>query len=141
MKPKWKRSERGKALQRAWLKRRRDAFFADKHCALCAGRERLELDHIDPETKLASEIWSWSEPRRLAEIAKCRVLCRACHNKHHADEMRMATVGGRMHGTRGGYIKRKCRCDECVRWARAAWQRNNDKRRAAGTGPFAKRAA
>lgn len=58
---------------------RRAAFFADKVCVKCGATEQLELDHIDRRQKKHHAIWSWSEKRREAEIAKCQVLCRECH--------------------------------------------------------------
>ncbi len=65
--------------QRHWIARRRGAFFADKVCVQCGSSERLELDHVDPATKVTSVIWSWSQQRRDVELAKCQVLCHACH--------------------------------------------------------------
>ena len=65
--------------QREWVAKRRADFFKDKKCVQCGSTERLELDHIDRETKESHSIWSWSEVRRLAEIAKCQVLCHECH--------------------------------------------------------------
>lgn len=57
----------------------RAQWFADKRCVRCNGTEKLELDHIDPTTKVASNVWLWAAARREAEIAKCQVLCKACH--------------------------------------------------------------
>lgn len=65
--------------RRRWIQERRAAFFADKECDKCGSADRLELHHRDPETKLSHKIWSWAESRRRAEIAKCVVLCNACH--------------------------------------------------------------
>ena len=64
---------------RKWIAARRAAFFNGKSCAKCGSCGRLELDHIDPETKVHHSIWSWSESRRVIETAKCQVLCHACH--------------------------------------------------------------
>lgn len=65
--------------QREWIARRRATWFKGKVCVDCGSVERLEIDHVDPETKIANSIWSWSEARRNAELAKCVVRCRPCH--------------------------------------------------------------
>lgn len=65
--------------QRQWVANRRAEFFRGKHCVLCGSSGRLELDHIFPAEKTSHNIWSWSESRRNAEIAKCRILCHDCH--------------------------------------------------------------
>lgn len=75
------RKEYLKNYQRNWVAKRRADFFVDKFCLWCGSTEKLELDHIDPSTKIANAIWSWSEPRRLAEISKCQILCHNCHLK------------------------------------------------------------
>lgn len=71
--------EQKREYQRRWLAQRRADFFADKKCVKCGSTDRMELDHIDPATKIANNIWSWTESRRLSEIAKCQVLCHDCH--------------------------------------------------------------
>ena len=35
---------------------------------------------------MTHSIWSWSSLRRNAELAKCQVLCRPCHDKKSAGE-------------------------------------------------------
>jgi 5-methylcytosine-specific restriction endonuclease McrA len=64
---------------REWMRRRRAAFFDGKSCDKCGATSSLELHHRNPEEKIAHGIWSWAEPRRKAEIAKCVVLCESCH--------------------------------------------------------------
>ncbi len=64
---------------RDWRRKRRMAFFADKTCYYCGSAGDLSLHHLDPLTKTDHNIWSWSRKRREAEIAKCKVLCRLCH--------------------------------------------------------------
>lgn len=73
-----------RAYHREWMRRRRATFFDGKVCAACGGVDQLELDHVDRTTKLHKghhAIWSWSQARREAELAKCQVLCRACHRE------------------------------------------------------------
>jgi 5-methylcytosine-specific restriction endonuclease McrA len=69
---------------RQWVAKRRADYFADKACVKCGSKDRLELDHIDPAEKTHHAIWTWSEERRLAEIAKCQVLCYKCHKEKTA---------------------------------------------------------
>jgi 5-methylcytosine-specific restriction endonuclease McrA len=57
-------------------------------CVKCGTTEKLEIDHIDPATKVASEIWSWSLERRLAELAKCQLLCNDHHKVKSLEDMR-----------------------------------------------------
>ena len=69
--------------QREWMRKRRESFFEGKSCAICGSSEKLELDHIDRSTKLISPtgLWSLSDsnPKKIAELAKCQVLCSECH--------------------------------------------------------------
>jgi len=97
---------------------RRSEWLAGKVCVECGGAENLELDHIDPATKVGHKIWSWSAERRAAEIAKCQPLCRDCHR---AKSMAERTVHHE-HGTTGFY-HRGCRCDDC-RAANTAYRRD-----------------
>lgn len=78
-----------RAYHREWMRQRRAAFFDGKVCATCGGSERLELDHVDRESKTHHAIWSWSAHRREAELAKCQVLCRACHREKTRVENRV----------------------------------------------------
>ena len=50
-------------------------------CALpdCDSTENLQFDHIRREDKVDHRIWSWSKERRLAELAKCQLLCEYHH--------------------------------------------------------------
>lgn len=71
--------------------------------------EKLELDHIDPSTRVSHAVWSWAKNRREEELAKCQVLCHDCHVKKTNKE----TYKPRKHGTVTKYHKDKCRCDLC----------------------------
>lgn len=64
---------------RKWVAARRAAFFSGKSCAQCGSTQNLELDHVDPSTKIHHAIWTWRESRRLAEASKCQALCHDCH--------------------------------------------------------------
>ena len=88
-----------KAYQRQWIAQRRADFFADKICVRCGSSEGLELDHIDPSTKISNNIWSWSQVRREAEIAKCQILCADCHTEKTVENWEHA------HGETHGWAK------------------------------------
>lgn len=66
--------------QREWIRKRRQEYLKGKVCRDCEGTEALELHHVDPATKVSHRIWSWRKERREAELAKCVVLCRDCHD-------------------------------------------------------------
>ena len=98
-----------RAYQLEWLQRRRREWLSDKACVSCGSRENLEVDHIDPTTKVSHRIWSWRAERREAELAKCQVLCRECHHWKTGDERRVPT----RHGTEHMYNHYGCRCEPC----------------------------
>ena len=78
-----------------WIRQRRDKWIQENGpCCKCGSWEQLEIDHIDPNTKEISiaKIWSFSEARRLTELAKCQVLCERCHKLKTSDDLsRMKT--------------------------------------------------
>lgn len=96
--------------QREWRAKRRADFFKNKRCARCGSTDNLELDHVDPKSKLSNAIWSWSEKRRLIEIAKCQILCTDCHKSKTFNEDPRPKTG---HGKRRLY-QLGCRCDPCT---------------------------
>jgi 5-methylcytosine-specific restriction endonuclease McrA len=76
----YKDKEKQRAAQWQWMKRRRDAWFAEHGpCAKCKSFIDLELDHVDPKHKISHTVWSWADERRLAELSKCQALCKPCH--------------------------------------------------------------
>lgn len=101
-----------RAYQRAWAARRRAEFFAGKTCEWCDSSDDLHLHHRDPSQKESHSIWSWSETRRLAEIAKCVVLCAACHMRAHGEARRVEAELRSPHGTIRRYWN-GCRCESC----------------------------
>jgi len=63
-------------------------------CVRCGSTDDLQVDHIEPSTKDLSlrakhsaTFWSWSWERVLAELAKCQLLCRPCHQAKSAGEV------------------------------------------------------
>lgn len=112
---------RQREYQRTWVAARRAAFFKDKACVVCGSDMDLELDHIDPSTKVSHSIWSWGETKRAEELVKCQVLCFGCHRK----KTDLIYVPMRQHGRRGMYLN-GCRCAVCRKGnanARAAWRK------------------
>jgi hypothetical protein len=104
--------EAQRAYQRAWVARRRATFFKCKTCEWCGSAEKLELHHRDPSRKENHAIWSWGEARRLAEIAKCIVLCHSCHQRAHSEARKIEAELRNPCGTVAAY-KRGCKCDAC----------------------------
>ena len=73
--------EAQREYQRTWMAKRRSDWFSENGpCVVCGSWDNLELDHIDPQTKVSHRIWSWAKSRRNAELAKCQVLCTKCHD-------------------------------------------------------------
>lgn len=95
-------------------RRRQGAILAlGGKCRVCGSTENLELDHIDWRDKSfpISGLWSVSETRYLAELAKCQVLC----HKHHLAKTRAESPVRRplTHGKAWAAYKHKCDCEEC----------------------------
>lgn len=104
-----KTKEAKRAYQRAWVaKRRAEWIAANGPCRHCGCWEDIQVDHIDPATKVSHMVWSWSKARREAELAKCQALCRECHQWKTAGENSKAAP----HGTHTRQSK-GCRCDLC----------------------------
>lgn len=121
--------ERQRQYQREWMaKRRAEWIDANGPCAWCSSDYRLEVDHIDPETKVSHRVWSWSTPRREVELEKCHVLCIVCHEKKCQQE----GTGARLarHGL--ARYRKGCRCRICKDAELRKWHRNQASRRARG---------
>lgn len=103
--PKATREEQ-RDYQRQWMAQRRAAWLEGKACGQCGATSDLQIHHRDPAQKVTHALWSWREARRLDELAKCDILCRPCHEEHHAQQTRR-------HGTVSRYSK-GCRCGLCT---------------------------
>lgn len=99
------------AYQRKWMRARRETWLQQNGPCRCGSWADLEVDHVDPSQKVSHRIWSWSESRRAAELAKCQVLCGDCHKAKTAQEKKARAK----HGSETMYVKYKCRCDDCRR--------------------------
>jgi hypothetical protein len=97
--------------QNRWMQeRRRNWLLQHGPCVDCGSWRYLEVDHVDPSTKVDHRVWSWSNERREKELAKCVVRCRPCHRKKTAKELGFTSI---KHGTYTGYLDHKCRCAIC----------------------------
>ena len=88
-------------------------------CARCGSIQDLDIDHIDPATKafsISKKAAGVSEEKFQAELRKCQLLCRACHNDKSIRERGQLPRGER-HGTLTK--ANTCKCDLC-RAAKAA---------------------
>ena len=88
----YKDPARQRAYQNEWIKQRRAEWFKGRTCALCGAAKNLVLDHRDPLIKVTHRVWSWSKERREAELVKCQALCRRCHRRKTAAEVRRGSL-------------------------------------------------
>jgi hypothetical protein len=107
----YKDKEKQREFQKAWRTKRRLAYFEGKSCVVCGSTESLELDHIDPSQKKynPAAIWGMSDdnPNKIAELAKCQVLCLV----HHKEKTKQWHESNRSHGR--SWYAYGCRCDVC----------------------------
>ena len=109
------RTEYMRRYHKQWYKDvmvvRRKAWFKENGpCVDCGTWENLELDHEDPATKVDHAVWSWSQTRRLAELAKCKVRCHRCHaRKSHRENLARDIWKGK----RKTVMEEKARCSKC----------------------------
>ena len=92
-------------------------------CVLCRSTNSLEIDHIDPAEKSFSVLARWNKGLEALkpELAKCQLLCGACHKQKTIEGQSVAHGGG----TSG---KRNCPCVDCKR-KKAEYNRNYQLRR------------
>lgn len=95
------------AYQRKYMAARRAEWLSKNGpCKTCGTWLNLQVDHVDPKTKKSHAVWSWKKERMLAELSKCQVLCRPCH------QIKTNKDNGFGKHNRSGY-SRGCRCDIC----------------------------
>lgn len=101
-------------------------------CVRCGSTEHLEFDHPnrDPDPRgrrNRGTMWTFSEERLQAELAKCQLLCHDCHREK---TVRCGETGGGQnripdeeyfHGTARMYLYRTCRCPPC-KYARSLYR-------------------
>lgn len=97
-----------------YYRRRSEAILSlGGKCVTCGQTEDLEFDHINPLDKtynVARILTGGSEQKVQAELQKCQLLCKKCHDeKTYAVGGDHKTVG---HG-QGVSGKRNCTCTPC----------------------------
>lgn len=110
---------RTKEQHAAYMRKRYHKIRADAvvhlggRCAKCGSTVDLEIDHVDPKLKTmdVGRLWSASKAKYEAEIQKCQLLCRECHQAKTLVDMGRKSARTE-HGTLSAY--RYCRCPECV---------------------------
>lgn len=78
-------------------------------CVSCGSINELEIDHIDRTTKkydIGKIMTSGNKIMLNEELAKCQVLCYACHKKK-SDKEKEVEHGGGVSG------KKNCPCQPC----------------------------
>jgi len=121
------RTPQERAVHAKYVKRYREEWVAaNGPCAKCGSTEGLVAAYRDPASAVrrASTIWAQSVSVRLAELAKCHVICGQCYLDIQAAERRSR---GFKHGTRSMYRKHGCRCDECRSWNSAHRKRERER--------------
>lgn len=114
-------------------------YLGGKKCNLCGTEQGdFEFDHIDRNQKSFNVSALWGEEKFkevLKELDKCQVLCSNCHIAKTAIEL--GGERGWTHGTTYGWMKKKCRCPECL----LVMQLRNEKRRITegARGPYKQR--
>lgn len=112
-----------------YKKRRQDAIDAlGGECVVCGAKEDLQLDHIERSEKSfnISQMWSISQEKWEAELAKCQLLCGVCHRAKNTWELGIKAAI-RTHGTLSAY--RYCKCDLCKKAYSDYWQSYKPKKK------------
>jgi 5-methylcytosine-specific restriction endonuclease McrA len=57
--------------------------FLGGSCSKCGSTNNLEMDHLDPATKVnnVSRMFTYSMAKFMAELRKCQLLCTNCHRE------------------------------------------------------------
>lgn len=119
--------EKHREITKERNRRNRENYFLNKFCARCGSFSNLELDHINPEEKETHRIWSWSEERRLVELAKCQVLCNSCHKNKTSLQKKDPKFTG---CTDRKTYTALCKCEKCrksQRERKAEWRKRTGK--------------
>ena len=99
--------------------------FLGGKCVRCGTTEDLEFDHVDRTSKTwtIAKIYSYSDSKFFAELKKCQLLCKKCHNIKSITDLGKAVAKGN-HGTISTY--KYCKCEICVK-AKADYTRAHSK--------------
>jgi hypothetical protein len=102
-----KTKEEKNEVKRLRIQTRRQNYLKLHPCKNCGSTDNLEIHHIDPELKVAHDVFGWGRARREEELAKCDVLCHNCHLAIHKAVY--------IHGTCNCYCHNSCRCELCTK--------------------------
>jgi 5-methylcytosine-specific restriction endonuclease McrA len=110
----YKDPEVQREYQRKWIRARREKWLLENGpCVDCDSWDKLEVDHVNPAEKLMNPAILWgmspTNPKRIAELAKCQVRCFVCHKA----KTFLQTYGEPEHGTTRMYNRGECRCALC----------------------------
>ena len=96
-------------------------------CTECGSGDRLEFDHIDPDTKYMGigKLWRAHPAVFWSEVNKCQLLCYGCHKKKTSVQLKSVPV---KHGTLTGHSRCKPPCRSCSD-AKNAYKREYRKKR------------
>lgn len=106
-------------------------------CVHCGAVEGLQFDHIDPSKKSfnVNYMKSLKNPEYRAELDKCQLLCRDCHERKTVRERPEFT-----HGTIYGFMRAKCDCELCTEKKRK-WNDERNARRRKSEGGYGRPSA
>lgn len=102
-----------KYMAKRYRQRMDDAIeYLGGKCVDCGSQEDLEFDHGDRSSKVmnVSQSVTYSKKKFWAEVEKCQLRCRECHNKKTLNELGFQD-GKVVHGTLAA--GRYCKCEEC----------------------------
>ncbi|WP_419538486.1 HNH endonuclease signature motif containing protein [Mycobacteroides franklinii] len=77
----------------------------------CGSTEDLEIDHIDPATKVSTINFSWGKKKLASELAKCQTLCKSCHRLKTNQDLKSWRIRKACPSTTA--YRAGCRCDGC----------------------------
>jgi len=107
-------------LERYYRRREEAIQLLGGKCSKCGSIEELDFDHVAPATKfktMSALLAGYSEEAVQRELAKCQLLCKACHLEKTKQEGSLSKGWQKqprlVHGTIHAYKKHGCRCDEC----------------------------
>lgn len=107
--------------------------FLGGKCALCDETSILQMDHIDPSTKVScvSGMSKTTDTRFWAEVKKCQLLC----VRHHDEKTRRENPRSAENVGHGKLKNSRCRCEKCLASKRkhmTLLQREHRRRKKAG---------
>ena len=82
------RSMKYKHDNQVWFKetKLKDVASGCVKCGHKGDPSEFDYHHIDPSTKIfavSDMLGTYGRPKVIAEMAKCEIMCKSCHYKHH----------------------------------------------------------